>query len=110
MKTQALSHLAGGMTQMIESLAKRHKALLEFERARDRNFMEFKRAETEKTDNMNCRLLKYSHKQCTIKVFKGHLIPQTPTFIKEKTSKNCASRKKHGPNSSANPYYSSTEC
>ena len=78
------------MTQMIESQAKRHKALLEFERERDRNFMEFKRVEAEKTDNMNCRLLKYSHQQCTIKVFKGHLIPQTPTFtnrlcIKEKT-------------------------
>ena len=89
-QTQALSHLAGGMTQMIESQAKRHKALLEFERERDRNFMEFKRVEAEKTDNMNCRLLKYSHQQCTIKVFKGHLIPQTPTFtnrlcIKEKT-------------------------
>ena len=74
----------------IESQAKRRKALLEFERERDWNFMEFKWVEAEKTDYMNCRLLKYSHKQCTIKVFKGHLIPQTPTFtnrlcIKEKT-------------------------
>ena len=33
-QTQALSHLAGGMTQ-IESQAKRHKALPEFERERD---------------------------------------------------------------------------
>ena len=36
------------MTQMIESQAKRHKALLEFERERDRNFMEFKQVEAEK--------------------------------------------------------------
>ena len=45
-QTQALSHLAEGMTQMIESQAKRPKALLQFER--DRNFMEFKRVEAEK--------------------------------------------------------------
>ena len=43
-----MSHLAGGMTQIIESQAKRHKALLEFERERDRNYIEFKRVEAEK--------------------------------------------------------------
>ena len=47
-KTQALSHLSGGMTQLIESNAKRHKAQIDFERERYKTFMEFKRDEAER--------------------------------------------------------------
>ena len=47
-QTQALSHLAGGMTQLIQSHAKRHKSQMDFERERDRAFMEFKREEAER--------------------------------------------------------------
>ena len=34
-QTQALSQLAGGMTRLIESQAKRHKEQMEFEKERD---------------------------------------------------------------------------
>ena len=47
-QTQALTHLSGRMTQMIESQSKRHKAMIEFERERDQKCFEYKRLEGEK--------------------------------------------------------------
>ena len=47
-QTQALTHLSGGMNQMIESQSKRHKETIEFERERDKHFLEFKWSEAEK--------------------------------------------------------------
>ena len=45
---QALSQLVGGMTKLIESEAKRHKEQIEFEKERDRAFLEFNKEEAEK--------------------------------------------------------------
>ena len=47
-QTQALSQLAGGITKLIESQAKRHKERMEFKKERHRAFLEFKREEAEK--------------------------------------------------------------
>ena len=47
-QTQASSQLAGGMTKLIESQAKRHKEQMEFEIGRDRVFLEFKKEEAGK--------------------------------------------------------------
>ena len=47
-QTQALSQLARGMTKLIESQAKRHKEQTEFEKERDRGYLEFKKEGTEK--------------------------------------------------------------
>ena len=47
-QTQALSQLARGMTKLTESQAKRHKEQTEFEKERDRGYLEFKKEGTEK--------------------------------------------------------------
>ena len=47
-QTQALSQLARGMTKLIESQAKWHKEQTEFEKERDRGYLEFKKEGTEK--------------------------------------------------------------
>ena len=91
-QTQALSHLAGGMTQMIESQAKRHKALLEFERARDRNFMEFKQVEAEKNRQHELQIaqnVRISNAQSRFS--KGTLFHKH-----QRLPNDCASRKKKG--------------
>ena len=46
-QTQALSQLAGGMTKLTESQAKKHKEQMEFEKERDRAFLKFKEKEVE---------------------------------------------------------------
>ena len=45
---QALSELAGSMTKLIKSQPKRHKEQMEFEKERDRAFLEFRKKEAEK--------------------------------------------------------------
>ena len=47
-QTQPLSQLAGGMTKLNESQAKRHKEQMEFEKERDWAFLEFTKEEVEK--------------------------------------------------------------
>ena len=47
-QTQALSQLAGGMTKLIESQAKRHKEQMEFDKERDQEFLEFKKSRSGK--------------------------------------------------------------
>ena len=47
-EAQALSQLAGGMNKLIESKAELHKEHMEFEKERDRAFLEFKREEAVK--------------------------------------------------------------
>ena len=49
-QAQALSQLAGGMTKLIQSQAKRHKEQMEFEKERYRAFLEFKKEEAEKIE------------------------------------------------------------
>ena len=48
-QTQALSQLVGGMTKLIESQVKRHKEQIEFEKDRDRAFLEFNKREADKS-------------------------------------------------------------
>ena len=91
-QTQALSHLAGGMTQMIESQAKRHKALPELERERDRNFMEFKQVEAEKNRQHELQIaqnVRISNAQSRFS--KGTLFHKH-----QRLPNDCASRKKKG--------------
>ena len=45
---QAISELAGSTTKLIKSQPKRHKEQMEFEKERDRAFLEFKNEEAEK--------------------------------------------------------------
>ena len=47
-QTQALSQLAGSLNQLVESHAKRYKEQMNFEKERDKAFLEFKKQEAEK--------------------------------------------------------------
>ena len=58
LQTQALSQLAGCMTKLIESQAKRHKEQMEFEKERDRAFLEFKKEEAEKNRRHDLEIAK----------------------------------------------------
>ena len=60
-ETQALSQPAGGMAKLIELQGKRHKEEMEFEKERDRVFLEILKREPKKK-----RLLKYLHHQLII--------------------------------------------
>ena len=46
-QTQALSQLDRDVTKLIETQAKRHKEQMEFEKERDRAFLEFKKEKAE---------------------------------------------------------------
>ena len=47
-QTQALSQLLGSMAQLVASQAKRHKALLEFGKEREKSFIQFRQEEAER--------------------------------------------------------------
>ena len=57
-EAQALSQLAGGMNILIESQAEQHKEQMEFEKERDRAFLEFKREEAEKNRRLELEIAK----------------------------------------------------
>ena len=57
-EAQALSQLAGGMNILIESQAELDKEQMEFEKERDRAFLEFKREEAEKNRRLELEIAK----------------------------------------------------
>ena len=57
-QTQALSQLAGGMTKLADSQAERHKEKMEFEKERDRAFLEFKKEEAERNRRHELKIAK----------------------------------------------------
>ena len=52
-ETQALSQPAGGMTKPIELQGKRHREEMEFEKERDRVFLEILKGHPKKRDCLN---------------------------------------------------------
>ena len=57
-QTQALSQLAGGLSKLNESPAKRHKEQIEFEKERDQALLEFKKEEAEKNGSLELEIAK----------------------------------------------------
>ena len=76
-QTQDLSQLAGSLKLLVESHAKRHKEQMNFEKERDKAFLEFKKQEAEKN---------HQHEIEIAKTFAGALgstqlvLPNMPTF------------------------------
>ena len=71
-QTQALSQVAGGLSKMANALASWHARQLDTDKARDKEFLEFKSKENEEN----------SHGELEIaKIFSNAMMRSTPAFI-----------------------------